>query len=80
MADFTKPDELRQRFAELTEQRSQILALSTPKRAARDKVVADAALAAAPLDAEIKRIEAELFDLDQEAALIARALGGRTGS
>lgn len=80
MADFTKPDELRARFAELQQVRADTLALSQPKREARDKLVADTAAEVAKMDTEIKKIEAELFDLDQEAALIARALGGRTGS
>lgn len=80
MADYTKPSELRARFAELQTLRASIVAASEPKRKERDAIVAESTAALAPIDADIKRIEAELFDLDQEAALIARALGGRTGA
>lgn len=71
------------RFHELGRQREAILAQSAPQRAALDATRAQIAaleLQAAPLLAAISQVEAPLFDLDQERAIIARALGGKTGA
>jgi hypothetical protein len=78
MTDFT-PDALRARFAALTEQREAVTAASEPLRARRDAIAAQATADLAALDVEIRAAEAGLFELDQERAMIARALGGRTG-
>lgn len=73
------PDVMRARFRELGQKRSQMLAESAPLRARRDKLLNDAKAKARALDAEIAKAEAGLFDLDQERALISRALGHKTG-
>ena len=73
------PDNLRTRFAELGEQRDDILAASGPLRDQRDAVARDAQEKMAALDGRIRAAEDGLFDIDQERALISRALGGKTG-
>lgn len=78
MTEFT-PEALRARFAALTEQRDTVAAVSEPLRTRRDAIAAQAAADLAALDVEIRAAETGLFDLDQERAMIARALGGRTG-
>lgn len=74
------PSALRARFAILAADRAAIIAASTPLREERDEIARDAAERIAPLDDQIRDVEAGLFELDQEAALISRALGGRTGN
>ena len=73
------PDNLRTRFAELGEQRSEILAASGPLRDQRDAIAREAQASMAALDAKIRAAEDGLFDIDQQRALISRALGGKTG-
>lgn len=51
---------------------------SGPLRAARDKHVQAAAKKEAQMNAEIAKVEKGLFDLEQERAFLARALGART--
>ena len=79
MIDITNPAALRARFAELGTQREAALVVSTPLREERDAIAAASAEHITALDAQIKDAETDLFALDQERALIARALGGRTG-
>jgi hypothetical protein len=79
MIDITNPAALRARFAELGETRTAALAVSTPLREERDGIAVDSAKKIADLDVQICEAELGLFELDQERALIARALGGRTG-
>lgn len=78
MSDFT-PEALRSRFATLTERRNAMAAVSAPLRTRRDAIAAQATTDLAALDVQIRAAEAGLFELDQERAMIARALGGRTG-
>lgn len=73
------PDNLRARFTELGEQRADILAASGPLRDQRDDIARNAQASMAALDARIHAAEDGLFDIDQERALISRALGGKTG-
>lgn len=73
------PAVLRARFADRGTDRDAALAVSAPLRAERDALVASTADRVAALDVRIAEAEAGLFDIDQERALIARALGGRTG-
>jgi hypothetical protein len=73
------PEALRARFAELGDQRSAMLVVSSPLRDQRDTIAHDSQVRIAALDNQIEAAEAGLFDLDQERALIARALGGKTG-
>lgn len=72
-------DERRARFHALGREREEILARSMPVRAKRDKLASDAREKESRLVAEIKAIEAGLYDIDQERAAISRSLGGRTG-
>lgn len=74
------PENLRARFAELGEQRDAMLVASGPLREQRDEIAREAQAQIADLDTEIRAAELGMFDLDQERALIARALGGKTGS
>lgn len=73
---------MRARFHELGAKRADIAARA---KAPRDRYEALMAQRAAidqqirPVLDELKAIEAPLFDIDQERAMISRALGGRTG-
>ncbi len=78
MTDNLTPAGLRARFAALGATREAALAISEPLRAQRDAISAEAAARIAALDAQISGAEAGLFEIDQERALIARALAGRT--
>lgn len=76
-------DLLRARFSEATTERDAILEQTAPLRAQRDAILAKARkteLTAAPLEEQIRTLEGPLFDLQNELATIARALGGRTSS
>jgi len=79
MLDMMNPSALRSRFAELGEQRDAVLAVSAPLREDRDAIAQTAAARMATLDETIMTAESGMFDIDQERAMIARALGGRTG-
>ena len=79
MATFPTPEEMRAEFADLCERRAAILAESGPKREARDKILSEANAKAQVLEAEVREIETELAEIAQQQAMIARALGGRTG-
>lgn len=74
------PDQMRQRFWQLTREAEAVRAAAGPKRAARDAQVAEHEAALAALNAEIKALEAPLYQMEQERAFIARALGGQTGA
>ena len=74
------PATQRARFAELSGTRTAILAISTPLRDERDAVSAAAQATIATIDIQIAAEEAGLYEIDQERAMIARALGGRTGT
>lgn len=74
-----KPENLRARFAELGEQRDAMLVASGPLREQRDAIAQTAQAQIVGLDSQIRAAEDGLFDIDQERALIARALGGKTG-
>lgn len=74
------PDTMRRRFHELGAKREQILAVSTPLRDARDAFSAEVDAKLAAMKAEIAKAESGLFDLEQERAVISRALGGKTGA
>lgn len=73
------PENLRARFAMLGEQREAMLAASSPLREQRDTIARTLQAQIADLDVQIRAAEDGLFDVDQERALIARALGGKTG-
>jgi uncharacterized coiled-coil DUF342 family protein len=77
---FPTPDKMRERFHELRRHREAILAKSAPLREKRDAIVNEARERETKLNDQIVKAEATLFEIDQEAAMIARALGGQTGA
>jgi uncharacterized coiled-coil DUF342 family protein len=79
MIDIMNPKALRDRFAELGTERVAIVAESGPLRDERDELIKSCDEKTKVLSTQIANIEAGLFDIDQERALIARALGGQTG-
>lgn len=76
-------EEMRARFRDLTAQRDDILAVSTPLREARDahlqEVEAELAIYRAEQDVAIAEAEEGLFEINQEIAKAARFLEGKTG-
>lgn len=76
---FPTPEALRARFRELTEKREKILAKSAPLREERDRIANEARAKETALNKRIKTVEADLYENEQERAMIARALGGKTG-
>jgi hypothetical protein len=74
------PDTMRARFRELTAKRSEIMAVSAPLRAKRDEASAAYEAVARPLESQVREIEAPLYGIEQERAVIARALSGKTGA
>jgi hypothetical protein len=74
------PETMRARFWALFREGEMIRASAAPKRADRDQKIAEHERTIAALNAEIKQIEAPLYDIEQERAVIARALGGKTGA
>jgi hypothetical protein len=72
------PEKLRARFAELAADREAVMNATAPLRAERDDLSADTAARVARIDAQIAELTEGLFDADNEAAMIARALGGKT--
>lgn len=72
------PDAMRARFAELGARAEQIRA--TSPRHERDRRIDDLTNAQQrEFAARIKEHERELYEIDRERAIIARALAGRTG-
>lgn len=65
---------LRAKFAELCGQRDAILAVTAPKREARDKHVAKARTKEDELTAELRELEAPLYEINNEIGKISRAL------
>lgn len=76
--DFT-PETLRARFRELCAQRDSIRQKAQPIRDEYDVISQKRDLELNPLRIKLKEIETPLYNLDQEIATIARALGGKTG-
>jgi hypothetical protein len=69
------------RFKEACAERDASLAKSTPLRTKRDTIIAKAReleKTADPLNDQIRKAEAGLFDLHNEIATISRALKGQT--
>jgi hypothetical protein len=73
------PEKLRARFHELTRKANDQRAKSEPIRAERDKVAVRHAKEIEKHNAKVRAAEKGLYEIDQERALIARALGGRVG-
>lgn len=74
------PKELRARFADLSKQREAIVAKVDPLHAERAKVRRDATEAEARIAAKIKAESVGLPAIDEELAMISRALKGKTGT
>jgi hypothetical protein len=72
-------DAMRARFWLLTQEVRKIRAASEPLRAQRDKILADAARAVRELEEKYKKLEEPLASMENERAVLARALGGKTG-
>lgn len=76
---MSKTSELmRAQLTELSAQREAIVAKSAPLRAQRDKIKNEAFAAIAPIEDEIKAIEAGLAEIDMDLSRLSRALGGRS--
>lgn len=73
------PDKMRKRFRELTEKSERIRAKVDPLRSARDKAAQRHSREIEKHNAKVRTAEKGLFDIEQERAMLARALGGRTG-
>lgn len=76
--EFT-PEKMRKRFHELTAKSAAIRAKADPLREARDKVAARHAREIAGHNAKVQAAEKGLFEIEQERAMLAKALGGRMG-
>jgi len=73
-------DKLRERFKANRQEREAILAKTQPLRSERDKLVQAYEPRVRELSSQIKEIEVpRLAELENEAAMITRALKGRTG-
>jgi len=75
-------DVMRKRFWDLANARDGILSQSSAPRQEREELqaqIADLERRMAPLNQRIREIEAPLYDINQERAMLARALGGATG-
>lgn len=74
---------MRLRFHEAGAEKDAILSQSAPFRAQEDQIRAQIDVLKAQLAGVVdqrKAVEAPVFDLDQERAVLARALGGKTGA
>lgn len=76
------PENMRKRFHELRRKREAILARTMPLREQRDKILQEADKVAKALADQYKQIEKDedLFGIDTERGMLARALGGKTGN
>lgn len=74
------PSELRSRFADLSEQRKAIVAKVDPLHSQRAKIRRDATEAEAKIAEKIKAESVSLPTIDEEMAMISRALKGKTGT
>ena len=75
-------EEMQKRFHALGAERERILALSAQQREAREAIRAKIQALERemqPLNAEVKRIEAPMYQIDMERAALSRALQGKTG-
>lgn len=81
MADLQEspyhPDALRKRWDELNRMRDEIKGKADPLREERDKIVNAAREQELAYNAEIGKIEAGLYDIERERAVLAKALNGK---
>ena len=73
-------DEARKLFADLTSKRDAILKKSAPLRTKRDKFANEARAKELAMNAEIKKVEEGLVDIDRQRSRIVRLLGGKTSA
>lgn len=71
-------DSLIERQAEVKAELKKVLEASGPKRAARDAFVQEHDAKRKAMNEELKVLEAPLAELHTEAAMIAKALGGKS--
>jgi hypothetical protein len=69
---------LREEFKKLSSIRESIVSKSAPLRATRDKFVNDARDKEQKMNDEIKSVEKDLYEIDQQIGMIVRALKGKT--
>ena len=74
------PETLRKRFHELTARAEKIRAKADPLRGKRDALLGKHGAEIDPLNAKIRKAEDGLFEIEQERAMIARALAGKVGA
>lgn len=74
-----KPEEMRARFHELTQQATAIQAKVKPLRVQHEAILRAHEQTVRPLERQIKALEAPLHEIDMERAALARALKGKTG-
>lgn len=77
MGMLPKPEEMRKRFKELTSAVGEVRVRTTPLRAARDKLLNETQVKLQKMESEYMEIEKGLYDMEQDRAALARALGGR---
>lgn len=70
-------DEMSRQLKDLNAKREAILAKSGPLRQVRDDHVNAAREIENRMNAEIKEIEKDMFEIDNDRSALARALGGR---
>ena len=75
MSKLTK--QLQVQLRELNKRREEILAISGPMREKRDAHVNAAREIENKMNAEIKEVEKDLYEIDCDRAALASALGGR---
>jgi len=68
-------DHMRKRFQDLAAKREKILAAATPLRESRDAKIQKHTKEVETANKAIQTAEKGLYDIDQERAMIARALG-----
>lgn len=73
------PAALRKRFSDLTAEATSIRAQSARFRDEYNAEVVRHTNTVAPLEKAIREAEAGLFEIEQERAMISRALNGKTG-
>jgi len=73
------PNTMRDRFRVLGEQKASLEEKLAPLQAKRDELRQAYEMLMQPLEAQLKEMSAPLFGIDQERAVIARALAGKTG-
>jgi hypothetical protein len=73
------PETMRARFHDLTAQAVKIRARADPLRDARDTLIKRHANEIDSHNKKVRAAEKGLFEIEQERAMLARALGGRVG-